>query len=172
MASDRESSFTLLRRARAGDNDALTELIERYWPRLRAWASGRLPPTLGSVRDSGDLVHNAILQALMNVDSLGIHTEAGLLDYLRASVNQAIVIAAVASTSPLDATIGTGTIERYERALAALRDQDRQAVILRVEFGLTYEEIATHLNESSIFRARVVVTRAIARLAAAMGHAA
>jgi hypothetical protein len=38
-----ESTFVLLARARAGDDRALEPMFARYLPRLRRWASGRLP---------------------------------------------------------------------------------------------------------------------------------
>ena len=38
-----ESSVELLERARAGDSDALDRLLDAICPRLRRWASGRLP---------------------------------------------------------------------------------------------------------------------------------
>ncbi len=191
MTSDLESSFALLGRARAGDHDAWNQLIERYWPRLRAWAIGRLPPTTTahSAPETFDLVHNAILRAFTKVCSGEIHTEGALLDYLRTSVNYAIIDerrvqqrrpyslavpknAPAEYMSPLDAAIGTESLEKYERALATLLDQDRQAVILRIEFGLTYEEIAIQLEQPTTAATRLTVTRAIARLAAAMGSAA
>src|SRR5215510_5562038 len=141
MASDLESSFALLGRARAGDDDALNQLIERYWPRLRAWATGRLPTTSHAAPETADLVHNAILRAFTKVRSGDIRTEGALLDYLRTSVNYAIIDerrtqqrrpkslarpqdAAAEYMSPLDAAIGTETIEKYEHALARLQDQD------------------------------------------------
>lgn len=38
-------------------------------------------------------------------------------------------------TSPLDRAIGQETVERYEAALAELRDEDREAIVARVELG-------------------------------------
>ena len=38
-----DSSVDLLLKAQAGDNEALDRLLARYLPRLRRWASGRLP---------------------------------------------------------------------------------------------------------------------------------
>ena len=61
--------------------------------------------------------------------------------------------------------------ERYEAALQRLSDTDRQAVVLRVEFGCDYDEIAAQLQKPSASAARMAVTRALARLAAEMRHA-
>jgi RNA polymerase sigma-70 factor (ECF subfamily) len=52
-----------------------------------------------------------------------------------------------------------------------LTEGERQAVVLRVELGLSYEEIAGQLEKPSADAARMAVTRAIARLAAEMRRA-
>ena len=56
MVTDPESSVELLERARAGDSDALDRLLGRYLPRLRRWASGRLPRRARDLSDTDDLV--------------------------------------------------------------------------------------------------------------------
>ena len=38
---DPDSSVELIRRAQAGESDALSRLLERYLPELRRWAHGR-----------------------------------------------------------------------------------------------------------------------------------
>ena len=60
-------------------------------------------------------------------------------------------------------------INRYDRALLSLSEEQRQAVILRVEFGFTFPEIAQALEIPSPNAARMKVTRAMARLAEVMG---
>ena len=44
--------------------------------------------------------------------------------------------------SPLEEAIGREALERYERALAALRPEDREAIVARIELGYTNQEIA------------------------------
>jgi tetratricopeptide (TPR) repeat protein len=53
----------------------------------------------------------------------------------------------------------------YERALASLKDDEREAIVLRVELGLDYEEMAAQLGKPTADAARMAVKRAIARLA-------
>ena len=60
MADDPTSSNDLLRGARAGDQEALDTLLARYWPHLSKWASGKLPHALRNIRDTGDLLQDAI----------------------------------------------------------------------------------------------------------------
>jgi RNA polymerase sigma-70 factor (ECF subfamily) len=70
--------------------------------------------------------------------------------------------------SPLESTISRDTLERYEAALGRLGEEQQEAVILRVEMGYSYDQIAEALGKSSANTARMVVTRALARLAVAM----
>jgi RNA polymerase sigma-70 factor (ECF subfamily) len=73
--------------------------------------------------------------------------------------------------SPLDEAIGQEAVERYERALATLRPEDREAVVARIELGCTNQEVAELLGKPSANAARMAVERAIVRLARAMGNA-
>ncbi len=177
-----EASVDLLMKAQSGDVEALESLLARYLPRLQRWASGRLPGGVRSMLDTGDLVQDAIINALRHINTLEIRTEGALHAYLRRSVNNRIVDlyrraarrpareelpedAAAQGTSPLEAAIGAEALESYENALTRLRDEERQAIVLRVEFGLDYDEIAAQLEKPSAAAARMTVTRAIARLA-------
>jgi serine/threonine protein kinase/DNA-directed RNA polymerase specialized sigma subunit len=57
------------------------------------------------------------------------------------------------------------TLKRYRRALAALKERERRLIILRIEEGAPYEEIAKRCELSSAAAARMAVARAIKRLA-------
>lgn len=185
MPGDPESSITLLNRAQAGDDLALNDLLARYIPRLRRWASGRLPKGVASMLDTGDLVQEAVVNAMKRLNVFEVRTEGALQAYLRQAVHNRIIDLYRRSArrpgrselsdeqksndlSPLDAAIGAETMERYERALATLREEERQGVVLRVEFGLSWEEIATQLQKPTPAAARMMVKRAIERLADAM----
>jgi RNA polymerase sigma factor (sigma-70 family) len=177
-----DSSVELLRKAQSGDGEALNGLLIRYLPRLKRWASGRLPAGMRTMLDTNDLVQDAIINSLRNLDSLEIRTEGTLQAYLRRAVNNRIIDlyrraarrptreelpddAESLATSPLEAAIGAEALESYERALAALSDGDREAIVLRVELGFDFEEIATQLGKPSADAARMAVSRAITRLA-------
>jgi RNA polymerase sigma-70 factor (ECF subfamily) len=120
-----------------------------------------------------------------NLDTLEIRTEGALQAYLRQSVSNRIIDqyrrhgrrppreeipedAVAAGNSPLEEAIGAEALENYERALESLREEDRQVIILKVELGLDYAEIATQLGKPSADAARMAVRRAIDRLAEAM----
>ena len=74
------------------------------------------------------------------------------------------------SPSPLENAIGADVLERYERGLAALDEEDRQLLHLRIELDFDYQEIAAMTGRPSRDAARMAVQRALSRLADAMGH--
>jgi RNA polymerase sigma-70 factor (ECF subfamily) len=177
-----DSSVDLLLKARGGDDDSLNELLARYLPRLKRWAHGRLPWGMRTMSDTADLVQDAIIHALPHLNTLEVRTERAFLFYLQRAVKNRIIdlrkragrrparvefpedVPAV-NTAPDVAAIGSEALQRYKRALASLKKDERQAIVLRVEQGLDYKEIATQLGKSSVDAARMAVTRAIVRLA-------
>jgi RNA polymerase sigma-70 factor (ECF subfamily) len=177
-----ESSLDLLARARAGDEDALNRLAERYLPRMRRWATGRLPRWTRDLAETDDLVQDSMLQTFRRIDRIDVEHEGALQAYLRQAVMNRIrdqfrraarhpkatapeSDPPALEASPLEAAIGVQAVERYERALARLGPDDRAAIILRVEMDCTNEEIATALNRPSPNAARMAVERALVRLA-------
>jgi RNA polymerase sigma-70 factor (ECF subfamily) len=177
-----DSSVDLLVKAQSGDGEALNDLLTRYLPRLKRWASGRLPANMRTMLDTADLVQDAVINALRNLNTLEIRSEGTLQAYLRRAVINRIIDlyrraerrptrgempedATSAATSPLEAAIGAEAVESYERALARLTDDEREAIVLRVELGFSYQEIAEQLGKPSADAARMAVSRAIARLA-------
>jgi RNA polymerase sigma-70 factor (ECF subfamily) len=70
--------------------------------------------------------------------------------------------------SPLDLAIGEEGVMKYETALQTLRDEDQQAIVGRVEMGYDYKELAVMLGKPTANAARVCVSRALLKLAAAM----
>jgi RNA polymerase sigma-70 factor (ECF subfamily) len=182
---DAQSSLTLLARAQAGDRAALDALLARYLPRLRRWASGRLPRSARDIADTQDLVQETLLQTFQKIEGFEVRGEGALYAYLRQAILNRIrdelrrgkrrplraelePDTCAADRSPLETAIGREAIERYERALAALRPEERAAIVARIELGYTHEEIACLLIKPTANAARMVVERAIVRLASAM----
>jgi RNA polymerase sigma-70 factor (ECF subfamily) len=180
-----ESSVLLLARARAGDRTALDRLMARYLPRLRRWASGRLPRWARDVADTQDLVQETLLQSFKHIDKFEVRGDGALQAYLRQSVMNRIrdefrragrrpalepldSQAADTAASPLEQAIGREAVERYETALERLRPADREAIIARIELGFSHEELAVLLAKPSANAARMAVERALVRLAAEM----
>ena len=180
-----ESSLDLLERARAGDQSALNTLLARHLPRLRRWASGRLPRWARDVADTQDLVQDTLLQTFKRIDRFEARGNGALQAYLRQGVLNRIrdeyrkagrrpVTAELDSqkpdsaASPLEEAIGSEAVERYEKALQRLRAADREAIIARIEMGFTHEELATLLGKPSANAARMALERALVRLATEM----
>ena len=176
------TTLRLLARARAGDAAALNEVFARTAPALRRWAHGRLPRWARDLADTDDLVQDTMIRTLKQIDVFEYRTDGALQAYLRQAVMNRIrneirrshrhpspdpLEAAVAATdlSPLEELIGRQTVDAYERALNDLPRQDREAVIGRVELGLSYEDLAKALERPSADAARMAVGRALVKLA-------
>jgi RNA polymerase sigma-70 factor (ECF subfamily) len=179
-----DATADLLALARAGDEEALDRLFERHIPLLKRWASGRLPRWARQVADTSDLVQETVIATLRNLSSFEARGEGALQAYLRhALINRVRNEMRRAmlrptgeidsqiphdGTSPLEAAIGGQTLERYEAGLARLTEEEREAVVTRVEFGLSYAEVAEALGKPSADAARMAVVRALVKLAREM----
>lgn len=182
---DPESSINLLARVREGDADALNRLMARHLPPLQRWARGRLPHGVRDLEDTADLVQETVIQALKHLDRFEYRREGALQAYLRQAVYNRIrgefrkkrarpsrvdvdSRQEDLSPSPLEHAVGAEALERYERALARLKPEDREAVIARMEMDCSYAELARALDKPSADAARMAVGRALMRLAEEM----
>lgn len=180
-----ETTAGLLQRVRDGDARARERLLARYLPSLRRWAHGRLPPGARELADTDDLVQVTLLRALDHLEGFEPRRPGAFLAWLRRILLNALrdeIRRTVRRTGrePLDEAlpdpapsvveqaIGREGLERYEAALSGLSDEQQEAVILRIELGLTYEQVAEAMGKPSANAARMVVSRALARLAEAM----
>jgi RNA polymerase sigma-70 factor (ECF subfamily) len=177
----------LLRRAKQGDRDALEALTARYLPRLQRWATGRLPLSARSLYDTTDLVQETLLRTLQGLSRIEVRGPGVFEAYVRQAVLNRIsdqvrwarrrpapesVPEAMPdrSPSPLENAIGTEVLDRYERALAQLSEEERRLVHLRIELDYRYDEIASITGKASRDAARMAVQRSLRRLAELMGH--
>ena len=176
----------LLARARDGDRAALDALLARYLPRLRRWASGRLPGFARSLLDTQDLVQETLARVVQGLDRIEVRGPGGFQAYVRQAVLNRIrdevrwaarrpgpdgVPESIPdlAPSPLENAIGADVLERYERALARLDEDDRQLLHLRLELALDYQEITAMTGRPSRDATRMAIQRALARLAGEMG---
>jgi RNA polymerase sigma-70 factor (ECF subfamily) len=186
--SETLSSLTLLARARAGDNDALEALIARVRPRLRRWASGRLPGWARDVADTDDLLQDTLVSTMRNLDGFTPNHEAALSAYLRQTfmnrvrdeirrvgrrpahdgLDRAQHVAS-ADQSVLLTLVGRDDYTRYEAALLRLTPSEREAVIGRLELHYSFQDLADALGKPSADAARKFVQRAVVHLAELMG---
>jgi RNA polymerase sigma-70 factor (ECF subfamily) len=179
------STRTLILRVRRGDARAREELAARVLPGLRRWARGRLPGRARALADTDDLVQISLLRALGRVEQFEPRREGAFLAYLhRVLLNCIREEIRRASASPaaspltddliedrpalLDRTLGTDAVDAYESALAGLPERQQQAVVLRIEFGFTFPEIADILGHTNPDAVRMLVSRGLVRLAEGM----
>ena len=83
---DVESTFHLIERARAGDQEALERLFSRYLKPLQRWASGRLPKWARDLADTDDLVQDTLAQTFKKIDDFEPRHVGALQAYLRQAV--------------------------------------------------------------------------------------
>lgn len=176
-----ESTATLLGRVREGDDQAREELFARYLPMLQRWAHGRLPGYARDSLDTEDLVQVTLLRALRRVDQFEPRREGAFLAYLRRILMNRVrdeIKRTVnrARREPLDPNleaqvpsavekaIGKEMVERYEAALEQIPEQQREGVILRLEFGYSYREVAEAIDAPSADAARMAVSRALVKI--------
>ena len=183
--TDLESTASLLGHIRDGSLPARDRLLRRYLEPLRRWARGRLPTGLRDLTDTDDLVQVTLLRALDHVEGFKYRKDGAFLAYLRRILQNRIrdeVRRAgrrprqaefpedfpATGPSPLEQAMGKEALERYERALQSLRPEQHEAVVLRMELGFTFPEIATALGSPTPNAARMMVTRGLIRLAEVM----
>src|SRR5262249_50256043 len=149
----------LLERAKGGDDEAVNQLLTRYVGPLCRWASGRLPRWARDMSDTQDLVQETVIRTLKHLSDFQPSRDGALHAYLRKALmnrirdefrrahrhptrTELVDEFPAADASPFDRTSTREAMERYEAALLQLRDDEREIVIARVDFDLTYQQIA------------------------------
>jgi RNA polymerase sigma factor (sigma-70 family) len=174
----------LIGRAKSGDAEAREQLMARYLPILTRWAHGRLPENARSLSETSDLVQVTLTRAMMRLETFEPRGEGAFLAYLwRTLMNQLrneIRRSAHGAERPshreipdgrpslLEQLIARDVVAAYEAGLATLPERMQEAIILHVEFGYRHRELAEAIGSPSPNAARMLVTRALARLAKAM----
>jgi RNA polymerase sigma factor (sigma-70 family) len=179
-----ETTAYLLERVREGDGSARDALIRRYLPILQSWARGRLPGAFRDLHETEDLVQISILRALNRVEAFEARREGAFLAYLRQVLLNSIrgeirrvgrrggrdTLSDDLTGAPVMDRVGGKSLAVYEEALGLLPAVQQEAVILRVEFGYSFPAIAEAIGSPSPDAARMLVKRAIGRLAVAMNE--
>jgi RNA polymerase sigma-70 factor (ECF subfamily) len=173
---------TLLARARSGDSRAREVLLQRYRPRLVQWAHGRLPIQARGGLDTEDVVQNTLLKALNPLERFEPRHEGAFLGYLcrialnlirdesrkarrRPPLAELDDLQVDGHPSPLDQAIGQDEMRRYEEAMCRLSEDHATAIRLRLELQYSYEEMAAAMGRPSENAVRLLLQRAIRRLA-------
>lgn len=179
----------LVQRAKAGDEDALEQLITRVRPRIQRWAHGRLPRGARSMLDTVDIVQDVLVSSVRHLDNFEQRGPGAFVAYLRRGlVNrlederrklacrpvQTEMPPDVVSPglSPLDRVLGDEQRARYEAALNELDDVEQAAIVGRFEWGYSYADLAIVLGKPTDGAARAAVVRAVQRLLAVVKRTA
>jgi RNA polymerase sigma-70 factor (ECF subfamily) len=136
--------------------------------------------------DTSDLVQVTLVRTLGQLDHFEPRREGAFLAYLRQTLLNLLrneirrsagrpsepipVELADERASLLDQMIGKEVIEDYEAGLASLPETMQEAIILRLEFGFSHREIADAVGSPTPNAARMLVSRAMVRLAKAMNE--
>jgi RNA polymerase sigma-70 factor (ECF subfamily) len=180
-----EPTSALLNRLKAGEMAARDVLLSRYLLPLRRWAHGRLPDVARDLLDTDDVVQDTLLRTLSHLDDITANGDGAFLAYLRRALLNRIrdhlrrlrrrpVRETLKDNyfdekpSPLEIAIGRETLAKYDEAMLHLPDAQQEAVMLRLEMGCSYEEIARYLGCRTANTARMMVARAMLRLATSM----
>ena len=177
------------RRGRVRDLRGLAETLERLLPALSAWAHGRLPRRARRRLETGDLVQEAAVGALLHLDEDDLARPEGVEGYLRQSIRHRIVDeirraervelgseaapgeARERGPSPLDGAIVAEERRRFRAALQRLDEDERILVVGRVDLELSYEELALATGRTTPDAARFATRRAVLKLAKEVGRA-
>lgn len=175
----------LISRARTGDDAAVEELCRRLVPALHGWASGRLPPHARDMRETSDLVQEVLVKSLGRLKEFEPRHEGALVTYLHRGIMNRIrdEVRRVSRRGareevqddlpdsrpgPLQDAIDHQNTEQFEAALRTLDPPDREAIVARLEMGLSYEQAAVLLGRPTPAAARQAIRRAILKLADAI----
>jgi RNA polymerase sigma-70 factor, ECF subfamily len=180
------ASEELLHRFQSGDDQALDQLWTRYLPRLKRWAHRRLPPASRNHASTDDLIQDAFVRSLTRLRTFEPQRAGSLFAYFRTIVFNQIRDHARQvvrrprqeeldpsehhdkAPSPLDRVLGDEVMDRYQRALETLSEEDQQILVAYIELRCSDRELAELFEKPSANTARMARGRALARLAEAL----
>jgi len=179
------TTANLIRRIRAGESAAREELFRRYLPLLQRWARGRLPAHSRDVADTDDLVQVTLMSALGRVEQFEPRYHGSFLSYLRQvflnelrheirrsrrQERQPMPDDIVDEDLPtmLEQIVGAEQLRAYQSALGTLTKRQQEVLIMRIEFGMSYPEIALETGRSAD-AVRIMATRAAVELGRMLG---
>jgi len=177
----------LIAAARRGDAAAAQILFARLRCPLHRYLSGRLPQYVQAIWQTDDLVQEVCTRAWKRLGMFDCDSPAAFWGYLRTIArNLAIEICSremsrrqnlystAAFSTPEDPNGSdiTEVLERqelYERALELLDERVRHGLLLRLEVGASYEDVARELGVPSAEAARKALRRALDSVLARLG---
>ena len=189
LPADSCDSVLLAQSASRGDRAALTELLERFLPELRAFIRLRTGPRLLAQETPDDLVQSVCREVLADLSGFDYRSEQAFKSWLFLSAlhkvqDKARYYAAekrdvgrawgdcrdpqllsgyVSLVSPSRVAIAREDVARLEQVFDRLPEEYREVITLHRVLGLDHREIAERMGRS-VAASRVLLHRAIARL--------
>jgi RNA polymerase sigma factor (sigma-70 family) len=138
------------------------------------------------LNETDDLVQVTLVKSLARLDQFESAGPGAFLAYLRqALLNQVrdeirrhqrrpehaeidIDLSDPDTPALIEQIVGSERVRAYEQALAALPKRQQGLVVMRIEFGMSYPEIAAEVD-STPDAVRVMVARAIVQLSRELG---
>ncbi|HEV7772875.1 MAG TPA: RNA polymerase sigma factor [Conexibacter sp.] len=170
------SDEELVRRFRAGDEDAFRVIHDRYRARLFAYARQMLR---GSRQDAEEALQDAFVRAhaALRTDARDISLRAWLyrivhnrcIDELRRPQPpspESLALLRPPPEDPIAATLRRESLRRLVTDIGRLPEQQRAALLMRELGGMSYDEVAAALTitvasvKSTLMRARMSLTTA------------
>lgn len=161
---------------------SLEQFITELLPKLLQWTHGRLPHYARRRVDTGDLVQEAVVNAIRQLGQLGeLEPEVVkryvlkcIFNRIRDEIRRAklgevrggdLSDAPDSRTTPLDDAIESQERRQYREALLRLNEEEQILLVGRVELGLSYEELALATAKPNAEAARSATRRAAFKLA-------
>lgn len=187
-----------LNRARSGDDAAINELFEAFYPRVRSMVHHSLAadlrrgrPWLTARFSTGDVVQDVFRSVLEDLSVFSGRTEASFVSYLAMVVRNRILdtirhheaerrdgrrgIQPVhppesdsREESPVELAIAGDTLDRFNEELGRFPERERLLLRARLEGTASFDELAEQLGYSSLYAARRAYFAAQAKLSVRM----
>jgi RNA polymerase sigma factor (sigma-70 family) len=173
--NDTHTTAVLLNRVRGGDQSARQQLIERVQPLLMRFARGRLPQLLRGAQDTSDLIQLTWVKVIDKLEKLDCPEPGDFFSYLRTVLLNALRESIrthnrrpqFAHEPDADIPAEGTSLEdwlAYEQNLRRLEPHHFSLVVMRFEFGMSFQEIGDEIAESAD-GVRMKLNRAIKRMA-------
>ncbi len=178
--TDFSTTAILLKQFKNGDQRSCDQLFELYQPVLMRWAHGRIPKQAQGFMDTEDIVQDTMALAFKNIAGIKAERAGSFFTYLRTIfINQ--IKQELRKNKPFQLSItqfsdhqklayeeDINTLVDYDAALDLLSEEEKEAIVLRMEFGFSYQEIADLMDKTSANAQRMFITRALVKLAGQM----
>lgn len=150
-AAETGTDRALLAKLQAGDDEAWTDLVRDYSPRLYAYLRRNLP----SAVDAEDALSETLLAGVRAMPSFDGRVSLAAFLYALAYRKMADFWRRRRDTAPLHETLAVhdpgidgGERAEFEQVLDSLPEESRQVLLLRYQVGLSVTEVAEVIDRS------------------------